>query len=469
MSQHGARGRALAGQSYQTILAHYFAGTTLGSVDANKQARVLVLSGFSPTTTNPFAIYGRQGPFTVDGIAGTFPTDASVRLVKSASGWLLIVIAPNGTELARRDGLTAVRVRPAAATTVLELPPRPSSYDTYRGNLYVRAGTWISVVNEIALDLYLRGVVPAEMPASWPTEAIRAQAIAARSYAVRRIHPATGTYDLTDDTRTQVYQGLEGEASATTRAVAETAGVVVKSGSVVANTLYHSTGGGATENNENAFVSSTGAKVASPVSYLRGSADLRADGTSFDDGSPYASWKTDTYSVASLSAIFAADTRTSVGTLTSLDLSSRGVSGRLIRVVLRGSGGAKTVSGDVFRAVFNARNASGRPDLRSTLIDLVQAGQTPAAPSAPGASAPAASPRPAPATSRPSPPSVPIPMPASPVPASTSRTRPSPEPTPPGDEIGVRDEGGTIRLVPYAVVHVPAAQNDLSAILRMRR
>ncbi|HSL32294.1 MAG TPA: hypothetical protein VK871_01520, partial [Candidatus Limnocylindrales bacterium] len=126
-------------------------------------------------------------------------------------------------------------------------------------------------------------------------------------------------------------------------------------------------------NNENAFVSSTGAMIAGPVSYLRGRSDVRPDGTPYDDGSPYAYWKTDTYDVASLSAIFAADARTNVGTLVSLDLSARGVSGRLIKVVLRGSTASKTVSGDVFRAVFNARNAAGRPDLRSTLIDLVQA------------------------------------------------------------------------------------------------
>ena len=59
-----------------------------------------------------------------------------------------------------------------------------------------------------------------------------------------------------------------------------------------------------------------------------------------------------------------------VGTLTSLDLSNRGVSGRLISVVLAGSSGSKTVSGDVFRSVFNANKPSADPPMYSTLFDL---------------------------------------------------------------------------------------------------
>ena len=372
LSQHGARGRALAGQTYATILAHYFKDTTLGTVDPATPVRVRVLTGFAPTAANLFTVVGRKGPFTIDGVGGTFPADSTVRLVKTGSTWRLTVMSTAGAELARKDGVTTVVVRPASSPALLQLPPRPSSYDTYRGALRVRAGTTISVVNELGLDTYLRGVVPAEMPSSWPIEALRAQTIAARSYAFRRLHPTTGTYDLTDDTSTQVYSGQERETTSTNKAIADTAGVVVKSGSAVANTLFHSTGGGATEHNENVFVSSSGAKVAGPVPYLRGRGDLGPDGVSYDAGSPYAYWKTDTYGIAALSAIFAADSRTNVGTLMSLDLSSRGVSGRLIKVVLRGSGGVRTVSGDVFRSVFNAHNAAGRPDIRSTLIDLVQ-------------------------------------------------------------------------------------------------
>ena len=176
-------------------------------------------------------------------------------------------------------------------------------------------------------------------------------------------------YDVTDDTSSQVYHGALGEKAATNALISATAGVVLRSPSgAIANTLFHSTGGGATENNENVYVSSTGAKVAGPVSYLRGSSDRAPDGSAYDAASPYATWATRTYTVAQLSAWFAADARTNVGTLTTLDLRDRGVSGRLISVTLIGSAGTKKVSGDVFRSVFNAERPPADPMMRSTLV-----------------------------------------------------------------------------------------------------
>jgi stage II sporulation protein D len=174
---------------------------------------------------------------------------------------------------------------------------------------------------------------------------------------------------VSDDTSSQVYLGKEGEKGATDAVILATAGVVRRSGSAIANTLFHSTGGGATEHNENVFVSSTGAKVAGPVSYLRGRADRAPDGTPYDAGAPYETWKTKAYSRTQLSSWFAKDPRTNVGSLTALDLRDRGVSGRLISVTLIGSSGTKTVSGDVFRAVFNANRPAGDPSMRSTLVD----------------------------------------------------------------------------------------------------
>jgi stage II sporulation protein D len=207
------------------------------------------------------------------------------------------------------------------------------------------------------------------MPATWPAEALKAQAIAARSYAARRLRPGISNYDVVDDTRAQVYLGVRGEQRATNVAIAATAGIVLRSGTSIANALFHSTGGGATENNENVFVAGSGAIVAGPVSYLRGSSDRAPDGTAYDAGAPFATWQTAPYSGDQLSAIFANDVRTSVGVLTALDLSNRGVSGRLIRVTLVGALGSKTVSGDVFRSVFNAWRPATDPQLRSSLFD----------------------------------------------------------------------------------------------------
>lgn len=96
------------------------------------------------------------------------------------------------------------------------------------------------------------------------------------------------------------------------------------------------------------------------------------DGSSYDATSRYATWKTATYTRAQLSSWFGSDARSNVGTLLALDLRVRGVSGRLIRVTLIGSMGSKTVSGNVFRSIFNAHRPAGDPMLRSTLFDTKQ-------------------------------------------------------------------------------------------------
>ena len=370
MSQYGARGRALAGQDSATILAHYYQGTTPGTTDPQRAVRILVLQHFRPSAARPLRLYGRGGPWTIDGIDATFPKDAQLRVTKTATGFRAVVRTAAGTLLLDRSAKGSLRVRAGSvAAARIQVWSKPGAYDRYRGVIRLRStASGIDAINETGLDLYLRGVVPAEMPAGWPVEALRAQAIAARSYAAHRLHPKTGFWDLYDDTRTQVYRGSLGEQATTNLAIVDTAGQVLRSGTSIANTLYHSTGGGATENNENVFTTASGAIVAGAVPYLRGSSDRAADGTPFDAWAPRASWQTAAYSLDELSAIFGADPRTRVGAMTSLDLSNVGVSGRLVSVTLVGSLGSKTVSGEVFRDVFNAASPAADPYMWSTLV-----------------------------------------------------------------------------------------------------
>jgi len=381
MSQYGARGRALAGEDAPTILAHYYEGTTMGSVATTTPIRVLVLSHWGATPTAPLRLYGRTTAWSIDGVATVFPVDSMLRVVPTTTTtsagthttWRIRVNAPSGTVLYDAPKPASLVVRGATGSSQLQVYSKPTTYDRYRGVLRIITSTvapTVTVVNEVRLELYLAGVVPAEMPSTWPAEALKAQAIAARSYAARRLRPGVSYYDVTDDSTSQVYRGVLGERAATNALVKATAGMVLKSGSSIANTLFHSTGGGATENNENVYVSATGAIVAGPVSYLRGSPDRAPDGTSFDAAAPYATWHTVTYARAALSAIFAADARTNVGTLTALDLRDQGVSGRYRSVTLIGSAGTKKVSGDIFRSVFNAGRPSVDPMLRSTLFAL---------------------------------------------------------------------------------------------------
>jgi SpoIID/LytB domain protein len=370
MSQYGARGRALAGQDAPTILAHYYQGTTIGQLADNPSVRVL-LEDETATQSSPLTVYGRGGPWSIDGIAASLPADARASVYQTGTGWRLVVDS-GGTELVAADAPSTVNFRPASPATTIQIASMASYYNQYRGvvSALLLSSSKARLINVVSMEDYLRGVVPAEMPSTWPVQALEAQAIAARSYADYRLHPATGTFDLYDDTRSQVYLGVLTERPTTDAAIATTAGQVVMSGTQVANALYNSTAGGATEDNQLAFVSSTGAIVATPVSYLQGSPDRDGAGVPYDSSSPYATWQTASYSMASLSAIFDADPSTNVGTLTSLVLSNRGVSGRLISVTLIGSAGTQTVSGTVFAAVFNANRPAGDPAMFSSLLDV---------------------------------------------------------------------------------------------------
>ena len=379
MSQYGARGRALAGQSSKAILAHYYRGATLGKISTIPRIRVRILAGWTATPSVPLIVYGRRAPWTIDGVTATFPVDAILRViprtVSTTSGpsttWRMRVTSAAGVVLYSGPKPSSLVVRGAASTTRLQLWSKPGRFDEFRGILRIRTSSTtptVTVVNDLPLETYLRGVVGVEMSSAWPTVALEAQAIASRSYAARRLRPGVSYYDVPDDASSQVYHGALGEHATTNVVVKATAGIVLKSGSSIANAMYHSAGGGATENNENVYVSSTGAKVAGAVSYLRGSMDRNPTGQAYDAASPYASWATLAYTRAQLSAWFAADPRTNVGDLTAIDLRDRGVSGRLISVTLIGSAGSTRVSGDVFRSVFNAGRPSTDPMLRSTLF-----------------------------------------------------------------------------------------------------
>ena len=288
------------------------------------------------------------------------------------AGWRLVVDATDGSILYDGPPPADVVIRATTDDGRLQLSSKATRFNLYRGRLHVvvdPATARVSVVNDVTLEQYLGGVVPVEMPSTWPAAALQAQAVAARSFAARRLRPVTSFYDVPDDSTSQIYRGALAERSTTNAAIAATAGEVLMSGASIANALFHSTGGGATESNENVYTTSTGRKVVRPVSYLRGSSDRNPEGIAYDASAPYATWSTRTYARSQLSAWFASDSRTNVGDLIALDLHDRGVSGRLVSVTLIGSAGTRRVSGEVFRAIFNKARPAADPILRSTLFD----------------------------------------------------------------------------------------------------
>src|SRR5262249_1171320 len=136
----------------------------------------------------------------------------------------------------------------------------------------------VSAINFVSLEDYVRGVVPKESPTSFPPEALKAQAVAARSYALAV--PVHGTsFDQYDDTRSQVYGGASAETTKTNQRGEAAAGQVVTYNGKVPQTFFFSTSGGHTENNE---FSSLGFGQP-PVPYLRG-VDDPYEATA---GSPY--------------------------------------------------------------------------------------------------------------------------------------------------------------------------------------
>jgi len=378
MSQYGARGRALAGQDAPEILAQYFPGTTWSSIDPATVIRVQVLAGYAATAARPLRIYGRGGAWAIEGVPATFPADAQLRVWRitvptpaggRTSAWRYDVVGTGGVTFQSGTMTRSFRVSPVDPGAHLQLWSKPSSYDRYRGSLRIVARVRPDVINELPLEDYLRGVVPAEMPSSWPAAALRAQAVASRSYAAKRIRPAA-VFDLYDDTRSQAYRGIRAEKPTTDEAVALTTGAVLRYGDAVADTYFHSSAGGATEANEFAWVSSTGRVVGTPVPYLRGGPDRAPDGTPYDALSRDYAWQSAAYTPSQLAAILARDPRTAVGDLLALDLSRRAPSGRLLSVTLVGTTAVRTVSANVFRVVFNRYRPPGDPILRSTLFAI---------------------------------------------------------------------------------------------------
>jgi stage II sporulation protein D len=166
-----------------------------------------------------------------------------------AAGFLLI---GTGSTPVRVDSLK-LAAAPSEAGAFLEVDGRP-----YRGYLEiaVNASNTLTVGNVVNLEDYLRGVVPAELsPEAFPEkEALKAQAIAARTYAVkRRGQFADEGYDLCATPACQVYRGFAAERPLSNAAVAETAGEVLTFDGKPVEALYTSTCGGRTENAENVF------------------------------------------------------------------------------------------------------------------------------------------------------------------------------------------------------------------------
>lgn len=156
--------------------------------------------------------------------------------------------------------------------------------NTYRGRvkLCIIDDIKLLTLNYVELENYLYGVVPNEIPSSWGIEALKAQALAARTYAVYNTNPKQ-QYDMEDNQNSQVYMGYTYEKPSTTKAVDATAGEMIYYDDTLIQAFYHSTSGGMTENSENVWFEA--------LPYLRGVNDEYSD----NSGSPHTYWQSTFY------------------------------------------------------------------------------------------------------------------------------------------------------------------------------
>lgn len=289
----------------------------------------------------------KQGSVTVSliGGKGMARTDAG-KSVSLAAGQSYDVRWQNGAFLVGREKLRG---------EILIICPSDKSDGglaldgrRYRGSLELRhRGAGLTAVNIVPVDDYLLSVVPEEMPTDWPAEALKAQSVAARSFALksRGRHAAEG-YDLCTTTHCQLYKGIASEKTASTAAVRATRGEVLTYGGQPIEALFHTDSGGMTESSEDVW--------GSHVPYLHAVRDTPL-GTM-----PWAK----TMSTAALEQKLAAKGH-NIGRLRAIELSplaigraakDRTASGRVKAMTVTGTKGSVTLSGTAWRSLLGLKS-----------------------------------------------------------------------------------------------------------------
>jgi SpoIID/LytB domain protein len=364
MSQYGALGYAQQGTDYKAIIGHYFTDTTVGSVTPKPEVRIQI------------------------GDDNTAPAD----LTMTAGGHVNIVLA--GTTVATAEQGAQIRAEVVNGKfNVTGTTPELSQVGGGSDNLYVQYNlTPIAVADtghsykygqlelsapsatelrttiaSMGMNDYLKGL--GEVPSSWPANALKAQVVAARSYAEYKLeHGATFLYG---DVRDQNYVGYDKETntggSNWAAAVTDTADEMGLYNGAVIQAFYSSSSGGYTENSENVF--------SATVPYLRGVPDPY---DSANGQNSLHKWTRD-WSLEQMQSFVNSNSATAVGTLQSIDFPlPLGVSGRVVKVAdanhggvrIVGSDGTKRVNGTTFQSIINAAPGSGSNALPSTLMSL---------------------------------------------------------------------------------------------------
>ena len=221
----------------------------------------------------------------------------------------------------------------------------------YRGAArFLRTDAGLTVINYVDIEDYLKGVVPGEMPNSWPQEALKAQAVCARNYAISNWNKFEKYgFNLDDSTQSQVYLGVSAEKASTNKAVEETAGIYLKYNNQYANTFFYSSSGGHTESSENVW--------SSAIPYLVGVEDP------YDTSKEWTVPYTPDEIEEKLDGI-----GVNIGDVIDLEVIERSASGRIIDLKITGTDGTYNLKKEKSRSLFN---------LRSNLYTITKKGADP--------------------------------------------------------------------------------------------
>ena len=284
-----------------------------------------------------------------------------------------VTVSATGTALARVDNLQDVPIAESSQALTLmpgdgrfvkiaRLDSRPFGakglpWHSYRGFLTVRRDTdnTLRVVNTVALEPYLYGVIPAEIGTKIPIEAMKAQAVAARTYAIKnRGKCLKDGFDLDDTTRCEGYEGVDGETAASNAAVDATRGQVLTYAGQLIDATYSTDSGGMTACDDSG-----------DCPYLQAVRDCGdTDGRDYAADGKYHSW-TQTFTPTQIAKTLARDPRTRVAQFVSLTIDGLDASGRIKTATVSGADGTlKTVTGPQLRQIL------GYDVLRSTRVIL---------------------------------------------------------------------------------------------------
>ena len=342
MSQYGAYGQALDGRTANQILEHYYAPATVTQSTSNPELRVQVLATSSDVTVSLVQgswelVYGPDAslytlPLTATSVTFTYTPDGRVattiggRTYRTSASMPQLFLQWSGTRyMSGSAGLVRVPGANAGTGSVVYRYGR-LVLEPYSGK--------VDVLTDVLLNTeYLYGI--AEMPSSWPSEALKAQAIAARTYALRAYDAGLKSYGghLTDETTSQKYTawnkqnettyGVRWVAAVDATGSATSGSVVTYHGSLV-QTYYSSSTGGRTINSEDVWGGGT-------YPYLRSQDDHWSIAPAVHN--PYASW-TSTLTQAQVAALF------HLPDVLTLRVATRTSSGAVSQVVATSSSGA---------------------------------------------------------------------------------------------------------------------------------